>query len=394
MGKLKYLICFSTLGIIGLHCKEVYNPPSVKNNPFILVVDGIIINGNESTLITLSRTKSLTDSTPTTKELGAKVSVVGQSGISFPLIELGNGQYATDQLLLNTAEPYQLKITTSDNNEFRSEFSKVLSSPPIDSVYWQQDSSGVQIYLDTHDPANSTRYYRWENVESWEYHSAYNSFLEYVDENNIISRNLTRQIFRCYQTQLLPNIEVTNTTHLSSDIVYKYKVIDIATGTEKLSVEYSDLIKQYVISAEAFNYWTNLKKNTEQLGTLFDLQPFTELGNIKCVNNSGVKCIGFISFSSVQERRVFINYKEITKWNYKPYYNAYGLCVILKEPADSISQFFLPFGGPYGNSMIGTSLVPAPDPANPPEVVYLFSTNLCVDCTLHGGSTIKPAFWP
>jgi hypothetical protein len=387
MRILKYILIICSLNITVLNCKEVYNPPSVKNNPFLLVVDGIIISGNDSTNITLSRTKSLTDSAPTVKELGAKVFVMSKSGVTYPFSELGDGQYATGQLLLNSTDQYQLIISTSDGNEFPSEFSTVLTSPPIDSVYWNQDSSGVQIYLDTHDPANNTRYYRWENVETWEYRSAYDSYLEYVDENNIIERNLLRQIFRCYQTQLLPNIEVTNTTRLSSDVVYKYKVIDIPTGSEKISFEYSDLIKQYAISAEAFNFWTNLKKNTEQLGTLFDLQPFSELGNILCVNNPAVKCIGYISFTTVQNHRVFVNKNEITLWNYSPYYNDYSPCFVQRALFQDISNFFLPPGGPYGNSMIGQGI-------DPPFPVYLFSTNLCVDCRIHGGSTIKPDFWP
>jgi len=388
MRNLKFVCIVSILHIIALSCKEVYNPPSIKNNPFILVVDGIIVSGNDSTIITLSRTKSLTDSTPTVKELAAKVSVLGKSGVSYPFNDLGNGRYETDHLMLDTTQQYQFKILTSDGNEFRSELSRVGTSPPIDSVYWIQDSAGVQIYLDTHDPTNNTRYYRWENVESWEYHSAYDSYLEYVDENNIIERNLTRQIFRCYQTQLLPYIEVTNTTRLSSDIVYKYKVIDLPTGSEKISAEYSDLIKQYAISAEAFNFWTNLKKNTEQLGTLFDLQPFTELGNIQCVNNPEAKCIGYISFSSVKEQRVFVNKNEITQWNYSPYYNIPDPCIEYGVYPELIAGYFLPPGGPYGYSMIGQGL----DSTH--STVYLFSSNLCVDCRVHGGSTIKPAFWP
>ena len=387
MRKRKIFFVISFLTITLSDCKKVYNPPSVQNNPFFLVVDGTIISGNDSTNITLSRTKSLTDSAPAIKESGAKVFVSGESGVTYPFIELGNGQYATNQLLLNSTEQYQLRIITNDGNEFRSEFSKVLTSPSIDSVYWIRDSSGVQIYLDTHDPTNQTRYYRWENVESWEYHSAYDSYLEYVDQNNIIERNLTRQIFRCYQTQLLPNIEVTNTTRLSSDVVYKYKVIDIPTGSEKISVEYSDLIKQYAISAEAFNFWSNLKKNTEQLGTLFDLQPFSELGNILCINNPDVKCIGYISFTRMQKQRIFINKNEITQWNYNPYYDVYEPCFIQTAYFQDISNFFLPPGGPYGNSMIGQGI-------DPPFPVYLFSTVLCVDCRVHGGSTIKPAFWP
>src|ERR1700750_684993 len=147
MRKLKYIFIIYFLNVILSGCKQVYNPPSVKHNPFFLVVDGIVISGNDSTRITLSRTKSLTDSAPAVKESGAKVFVSGASGIMYPLTELGNGQYVTSQLNLNSTEQYQLKIITTDGNEFRSAFSKVLTSPSIDSVYWVRDSSGVQIYL-------------------------------------------------------------------------------------------------------------------------------------------------------------------------------------------------------------------------------------------------------
>ncbi len=98
---------------------------------------------------------------------------------------------------------------------FRSEPSPVHPSPAIDSVYWNQDSIGIHINVNTHDPANNTRYYRWENIETWEYHSAYDSHLEYIGENNIILRPIPNQIFRCYQTVLLPYIEVVSTTRLS-----------------------------------------------------------------------------------------------------------------------------------------------------------------------------------
>ena len=104
MRNLKFVCIVSILHIIALSCKEVYNPPSIKNNPFILVVDGIIVSGNDSTIITLSRTKSLTDSTPTVKELAAKVSVLGKSGVSYPFNDLGNGRYETDHLMLDTTQ--------------------------------------------------------------------------------------------------------------------------------------------------------------------------------------------------------------------------------------------------------------------------------------------------
>ena len=389
MRKLKYgkwIIFFMSLCV--LKCKEVYNPPSTKNNPDFLVVDGVVIAGNDSTIITLSRTKSLTDPTPAAKELDARISVIDVSGVEYSLTEQGEGRYVSSQLAIDATTSYQLKIITKDGNEFRSDPGKVNTSPPIDSVFWKQDSSGVQIYLNTHDPGNGTRYYQWEYIETWEFHSSFDSFLEYIDENNIVFRGLGNQIFRCYVTRPSSVIEVATTTRLSFDTVNRYKVTEVPAGSEKITAIYSDLVKQYEITAEAYNYWTNLKKNTEQLGSLFDLQPFSELGNIKCVNNPSVKCLGYISFSTLQKQRIFINYNEITNWNYQPYYDTYQPCQLLTIPTFLVSQAFQPPGGPYGNSLIGQGL----DTTHSP--VYFYSTTTCVDCRVHGGVTDKPLFWP
>ena len=373
------LFLFFLMNLWGLQCKEVYRPPATQNNPFILVVDGIILSGSDSTVITLSRTRSLTDQTPSVKETGAKVSVVGTSGVEYPLVEQGNGSYSVNQLQLDTSQQYQLKIITADGNEFRSDLNKVRTSPPIDSLYWNLDSSyNVNVYLNTHDPTNNTRYYRWDFVETWEYHSAYNSVLELVNDTPVY-RSLQNQIFRCYQSQNSSTINVDNTSRLSSDIVNKFELTSIPNGSEKITQLYSNLVKQYAITLDAFNFWQNLKRNTEQLGTLFDLQPFTELGNIHCLSNQSVKCIGYISFSTVQEQRIFISKNQVYPWNYNPYY---GACSLDTIKTSDLTNYFPP-GGPYFYSLVGTDNGP-----------YILSTTLCVDCTYHGGTTIKPPFWP
>jgi hypothetical protein len=390
MRKLKYNILFLFILILcGLNCKEVYTPPAIQNNPHLLVVDGIVITGNDSTIITLSRTRSIMDSAPALKEADAQVAVVGVSGVEYPLLYQGNGRYVTAQLPLDNTQKYQLKIITKDGNEFRSDLNSIHTSPPIDSLYWDQDSSGVNIYLNTEDPTNNTRYYRWEYVETWQYYSAFDSQLEYVDANNIIFRGLPNQVYRCYHTVPSSTIDVATTTQLSSDIVNKYKITGIAAGSEKLSAVYSILVKQYAIESDGFDFWKNLKKNTEQLGTLFDLQPFTELGNIHCLSHPEVKCVGYINFTTLQEKRIFIDKYQIYFWNYQPYYNTDEPCMVDTATPQNLSAFFLPPGGPYGNSLIGSGLDPKYHTS-----IYLFSTNLCVDCTDHGGSSVKPDYWP
>src|ERR1700733_10840832 len=106
---IQILLITAAVTIFGLNCREVYTPPAIKNNPFLLVVDGIVISGNDSSIITLSRTRNLSDTVPSTKELNAKVSVLGVSGIEYPFIEEGNGRYAVAQLALDAGQQYQLK---------------------------------------------------------------------------------------------------------------------------------------------------------------------------------------------------------------------------------------------------------------------------------------------
>lgn len=375
------LLITVTVNLAGLDCKEVYTPPAIKNNPFLLVVDGIVISGNDSSIITLSRTRNLADTVPSVRELNAKVSVLGITGVEYPFIEEGNGTYVVDQLALDAGSQYQLKIVTSDGNEFRSALSNVQISPPIDSVYWNQDSAfNAHVYLNTHDPSNQTRYYRWQYIETWEYHSAYNSVLDY-NNGNIIFRPLDNQIYRCYKSLPSSSIEVLSTSQLSSSVVNKFEIAEIPQTSEKISETYSILVNQYGIPLDAYNFWSNLKRNTEQLGSLFDLQPFTELGNITCVNNPSVNCIGFISFTTLQSKRIFISKNDVVNWNYFPYY---GLeCSIDTIPVQDIDKYFQPPGGPYSNSLIGTAMGP-----------YLLSSILCVDCTYHGGSSVKPPYWP
>ncbi len=104
------------------------------------------------------------------------------------------------------------------------------------------------------------------------------------------------------------------------------------------------------------------------------------------LNNPDNKCIGFISFTTLQQQRIFISRNVLIAWNYQPYY---GNCILRYDIPSLISTHFQPPGGPYGNSLIGQGLDTVYH-----FPVYLYSTNLCVDCTYNGGSPLKPSYWP
>ncbi|MGH2644053.1 MAG: DUF4249 family protein, partial [Chitinophagaceae bacterium] len=137
-------------------CKQPYIPPPILAHHHYLVVEGFINAGIGSTVITLTRTRDLTDTgyltisgvTDSIFVLGATVTVEDKLGNSFVLPEMGKGQYGGIQLNLNPQGQYRLLIKTKDGSEYASSWSPVLPPPLIDSVYWRLEGDGVHIYTD------------------------------------------------------------------------------------------------------------------------------------------------------------------------------------------------------------------------------------------------------
>lgn len=372
------MILFSEVTVmLILSCKQAYNPPAIKSNPGYLVVDGVLHIGQDSTVITLSRTRNL-DSIIPIPELQAQVMVVGESSDVYPLQEQGNGKYVTDHLNLAYNKNYQLKIITADSREYLSDTFPAKQTPPIDSVTWRQDSVGVHIYVNTNDPQNNTRYYRWDYDETWQYHTAYETFFDYVN-GQIIQRPTDQLIYTCWQSDHSTDIQIASSIKLANDIIYENPISVIPNGDEKLSVKYSILVKQYAVTPTSYDYWQNLKKNTQQLGTLFDPQPSEIIGNMHAVNNPNEPVLGFIGACNVQQKRIFISNLDLPNgWNYFPYYSECALNTVMRSQLDSL----LPSTGPRFFVFVGQNLT-----------LYLTTSIRCGDCRNHGGVNNQPAFW-
>ena len=366
-----------------LACRQVYNPPVSAQNTSLLVVDGTLIAGNDSTIIKLSRTRNLVDTLLSRPELQAQVMVIGEAAETFPLLDQGNGRYVTDQLNLNSNEKYQLRIILSGGKEYLSDKISVKQTPVIDSLSWRQDSVGVHVFVNTHDPQNNTWYYRWDYAETWQYRTAFETFFD-IQNEQVVFRPPDQHIYNCWSFANSTNIEVASSVKLSQDIIYQNPVAFIPQGSEKISIKYSILMKQYAISSAAYEYWQNLKKNTEQLGTLFDAQPTQLVGNIHCTSSPDEPVLGFVDLSTIQSARIFINNTSLNYWNYIPYYNECGQKGFRDDdnPPANLDYYFPPTGR-RDYVLLGTDMG-----------TYLYTTLRCADCRDHGGINVKPAYWP
>src|ERR1700748_724602 len=176
MRKLTHTVLFVFIMLLYLSCKKPFKPTLNSVSTNFLAVDGPIISG-DSTFITLSRTTSLSDTTQNKAELKAMVSVEDDQAKLYPLTEKGKGKYVLGVTNFSTARKYRLDIKTTDGKIYQSDFVPMKVTPPIDSVYFKQNSDAtVLFYVNSHDANNSNRYYRWDYKETWSYVPLYQSY--------------------------------------------------------------------------------------------------------------------------------------------------------------------------------------------------------------------------
>ena len=356
----------------SISCREEYYPPVDDNNSNLLVVEGII--NPDSTTIILSRTRNLNDTIRFIPEPNAVVYVDGQGGGQFQLQPKGNGNYTVGAISLNTSARYRLRIAVSGNS-YESEYVEIKRTPAIDTISWEQDAD-VSIYLNTHDPANNTRYYRWEFVETWEHHSYYDTNLGWNGQI-VYFRDPSQLLNICWTTAGSTDILLGTSSQLSEDRIERAPITVIPDGSEKITVRYSILVKQYALNKQAYDFWQLLKRNTNNVGGIFDAQPSELIGNIHCVNKPSEPVIGFISASTVETKRIFIRRGELNSWN-SPSSDFVCTATVI-DP--SRAQEYLSdgvFAPAYFVTGGGLAI----------------ARSQCVDCRYQGGNTIKPPFWP
>ena len=372
---MRYRLVISILTLFFFGCRQAYIPPPVKEEKGLLVVNGFINStAGEETVITLSRSKNIGDTLPEQLENGAQVFVESNTGQSYFLIPKSNGSYSS-VVPIQPVSMYRLKIVTQGGTQYLSDYVPVKQTPPIDSLTWEQPDDAF-VYVNTHDPANATKYYRYDYVETWEYHS---SFETVWGANNgiLFGRDSSNQIYFCWSTDSSRDIILTNSLKLSNDVISHFQIAHILQNSPKLGIRYSILVSQYSLTKEAYDFWDILQKNTQQVGSLFDPQPSQLKSNIHNINDPSEPVLGYVSVTSVQQQRLFISHFDLNNWStYLPSVpdcqkdSIYVQFPFYNYPNPYYVPYYFVTGGPL-------YVIPAP----------------CVDCTLHGGTNKKPSFW-
>jgi hypothetical protein len=364
--------------IVTLGCKDPFSPdlPFKKSN--FLVIEGYINVGVDAvTVIRLSRTVRVSEpQAGPLMEQDAIIVIEDALDNTYSLTELENGVYVSDTLTLPLDRQYRIRIsTTGEEKEYVSEFTTPIQTPAIDSVSWARVARGVDINVATHDPENKTLYYQWDYEETWETKSPFFSFYGYNGDFYLRDEPEILAMKRCWKTAVPENLLVESLAKLHTNAVSK-TLIAIPVAAERLSEKYSVVVRQHVLSLQAYNYMQIMSKNTNDLGTFYDPQPSQLIGNIS-VQNSNEPVIGYIGAYTTSEQRIYIHWLQVPGWGFNL------LCEqvsVLMSNADSVQKYF-----------VDHNYTPITEDET---FQYMFATQpRCADCRLRGGNNEEPDYW-
>ncbi len=355
-------------------CLDPYNAPASQHDIRNLVVDGFLNGSNGTCSIQLSRTVSLEKQLAPPAETGATVWLEDEQGAAYGLHEPTSGIYTASNLPFTSGSKVKLRISTKEKVEYQSNELLVLKTPPIDSITWGMERTGVPIYVSTHHNQDESRYYYWKYTETWSYTAGYRTSVKLDKNLNIVP--LTESIFQCWNTKASSEVVIASSSTLEDNtgIISRFPVVIVPWESTKLQFRYSVQVEQHAITKETYDYLELLKRNTENLGTLFDPLPSHPIGNIRCLTRPEEIVQGNFTASTVQQRRIYINNSELDRPEGVISVTGYEGCALFEIRMRSDWEHLVPVSVGLNEPVQGTP-------------------SFCVDCRLNGGSNIQPDFW-
>jgi len=365
-------------------CIKLYDPEILAEDEKKIVISGQVSAGDSIQKVNVSIGSPIED--PEFLPLdGCQVEISDDRGHIFIMQGIGNGDFVTsiDPVFLIPGVPFKVSVITPDGDQIESDLDTLPKGPVLDTVYYIREdhegntpgqfSTGIQFYVDLRATETDSRYYRWEAIETWEYHSPRANEWWY---DGLIHHEVPpdSSLWVCWTTKRVPAIFTLPTDNLKENRYEMFPLHFVSNKTSRLSVGYSLFVRQSALSREAFTYWEQLRINSDPQGGLYEKQPLAIRGNMHNLTHPEKEVLGYFSAATVSEKRIFITPIPDLPLDYPIICDRVSLRFGLREILPRDYPAYL-----EGNE---TNWVPS----------WLFSE--CVDCRLLGGVTIKPVFWP
>jgi len=382
----------SMLSVVLLTCTEAYELKT-KNFESLLVVEATITDELRPQEIKLSKTSRLESDEPNLVS-NAEVYIETDLGEQYNFVNVGEGLYVSVNAF--QAQPnrsYILNVTLSDGSKYISTPEVLPPASNLESLNpILQTVSGEQVIVVSASSSSDTAgaiYFKYEYEETYKIEAPYYSPLDLilVDNGNVDLIQKPENVRFCYSSNTSTDIIQISLSDSKTPFVQDFPIRFINIDNSILRNRYSILVKQYVQSLEAYNFYKILK----ELGTIENLftdnQPGFIQGNISSVENIEENVIGFFQVSSFSSKRIYFDYGDFDI-QLPPYFYECNLLVGLNWEDGTEMD-----GDPNDQQIIfneldrgGSKYVSGQYP------IYTLVSARCGDCSLFS-STSVPDFW-
>ncbi len=290
--------------------------PALDKYEHVLVVDGLLNNGDNPVLINLSYSSGL-DTQLIEPVIGGELYILDENQLETPLIETEPGTYvaADSDFKGVVGKSYQLHIHLSNGQDYVSNLCSLLTPSPIDSVYgirethasdvYNETEYGIQFYIDNHsDNINDTSYYIWRLTQTYKYMAAFT--LDYLWEGEFIPYPNPDSLRTCWKTTTPPNIYLQSTKYYDIPVLKQIPLNYVSTETKALSIRYSLHVKQLTVSKDTYDFYNILQQQNADQDNLYSKQPYQVRGNVVNINNPDEPVLGYFIVAGVTEKRIYI----------------------------------------------------------------------------------------
>jgi hypothetical protein len=373
-------LMFLLIGALA-SCRTPYEPELPASSLKVLVVEGYLDTDGLKSELKLSRTTPLAASSTFDPESGARVALKSAGGQVFSLSEASPGVYIFERNV-DEKQTYTLEIELRSGERYVSEVLQPILTPEVIDGGFKRDEEGVEVYVSTQGNANADDFL-WTFTETWIYRPRIRTPYIYVPAlKDVRDRTEAEQNSLCFKSETSPDILLETSSRFKDQLVFQKTITEIPQGDERIMERYSILVSQKGIASKDVAFWEVLKKNTEDIGSIFSPLPSLIGGNIKSLGGDKYPVIGQVSLGVVRQKRIYIDFAEVIPWNYID--PAFNDCAI-EDEAVMAKDYQTIFGNgavvPTRPLMVGTTIVG-----------YYPSSKRCTDCSVYA-SKLRPAFW-
>lgn len=377
-------------------CIEPYEAKTASFED-VLVVKAMITNEIKQQEIILTRSFKFEEDGPT-YETNAEIKIIENNQNEYHFVETISGKYLSSQDFgVKPNNTYQLSIKTQSGKTYSSKPSTLKPSNLLNDVYAKREISkdsldGIAIYTKSQGNSENTGFYKFEYEETFKIIAPfwYGYDLKASDEvkDSVYVVPRSREERYCYKTIKSTDIIIKNTNEFNQDNIDPFVIKFINSDDYSLRHRYSILVKQYVLSREAYVFYQILKDFSESESLFSENQPGFVSGNISSDSNPEEKVVGFFSLSEVHTTRIFFNSTDFFEWYDRADfpYSCLPFSPSLKAtPTQDMSLW----------EMVKKNLVKFQienDEIGPGQSKYYVVPTICGDCNVLG-TNVVPEFW-